>query len=49
MVGEYPGDIYGEVIRKYVTMGLMENEDDYIRLTRNGISVSNPVLAEFLS
>ena len=49
LFGEYPGDIYGEVIRKYVTMGLMENEGDYIRLTRNGISVSNPVLAEFLS
>ncbi|MGN0250469.1 MAG: radical SAM family heme chaperone HemW [Oliverpabstia sp.] len=49
LFGEYPGDIYGEVIRKYVTMGFMENEGEYIRLTRNGISVSNPVLAEFLS
>lgn len=40
--------IYGKVIKKYTDMGLMENNAEYIRLTNDGISVSNVILSEFL-
>ena len=41
-------DIYGETIRKYVKMGLMEADKQGIRLTESGISVSNVILSDFL-
>ncbi len=41
-------EIYGEIIRKYCSMGLLEETGDQIRLTRAGIHVSNSVMAEFL-
>ena len=41
-------DIYGETIRKYVKMGLMEADKQGIRLTERGISVSNVILSDFL-
>ena len=40
--------IYGKVIKKYTDMGLRENNAEYIRLTNDGISVSNVILSEFL-
>lgn len=40
--------VYGEVIDKYVKMGFLEWSGDCLRFTRAGISVSNPILAEFL-
>ncbi|MEE1031721.1 MAG: radical SAM family heme chaperone HemW [Ruminococcus sp.] len=40
--------VYGEVIDKYVKMGFLEWRGDCLRFTRAGISVSNPILAEFL-
>ena len=40
--------IYGPVLEKYEKMGLMARKDGRIYLTREGISVSNRILAEFL-
>lgn len=41
-------ELYGEVIAKYVDLGLMEEADGWVRLTKKGIDVSNVVLADFL-
>ena len=41
-------NIYGDVIKKYIQLGLLEQKGDCLYLTRRGISVSNPVLADFL-
>lgn len=41
-------DIYGAVLDRYVTMGFLEKTGTHLRFTRPGISVSNPILAEFL-
>ena len=46
--GKHLADIYGETIRKYVKMGLMEADKQGIRLTESGISVSNAILSDFL-
>lgn len=39
---------YGSVIQKYEEWNLLAWEGDYLYLTREGISVSNQVMAEFL-
>ncbi len=41
-------DVYGEVIDKYLDIGLLEYSDDNLRLTDKGLDVSNTVMAEFL-
>ena len=43
-------DVYGDVISKYTSLGLLETSRDgrYLRLTENGLDVSNTVMAEFL-
>ncbi len=41
-------DIYGEQIRKFREMGLLEENGDRFALTDHGIDVSNVVLSEFL-
>ena len=41
-------DIYGEVIKKLEKYGLVVREGDRVRLTKQGIDVSNVALAEFL-
>jgi oxygen-independent coproporphyrinogen III oxidase len=40
--------VYGSVIEKYQKLGLLEEEEGMIRLTRRGISLSNTVMADFL-
>ncbi len=40
--------IYGDVLRKYKSMGLLLEEDGRIFLSREGIHVSNSVMADFL-
>lgn len=40
--------VYGDVISKYVSYGLLERKDGRIALTREGISVSNVILSDFL-
>ena len=41
-------EIYGEVLKKYTGMGLLEEKDGRIFLTRKGIHVSNSVMSDFL-
>lgn len=40
--------VYGEVISRYVSGGFLREENGRLMLTRAGISVSNPILADFL-
>ncbi len=40
--------VYGPVVDPYVKMGLLEEREGWIRLTRRGISLSNTVMADFL-
>ena len=40
--------IYGDVLRKYKSMGLLLEEKGRIFLSREGIHVSNSVMADFL-
>ena len=40
--------IYGDVIQKLYEQGLLYRKDGRIALTKEGISVSNYVMAEFL-
>ncbi|MEE8836001.1 MAG: radical SAM family heme chaperone HemW [Eubacteriales bacterium] len=40
--------VYGSVIDRYVKLGLLEEKNGRIRLTRQGISVSNTVMEDFL-
>ena len=41
-------DVYGAIIDKYVSMKLITEENDYLRLTEKGIDVSNTILSDFL-
>ena len=41
-------EVYGEVISTMKDKGLLEEVDEYIRLTEDGIDVSNYVMSEFL-
>ncbi|MBQ9885689.1 MAG: radical SAM family heme chaperone HemW [Lachnospiraceae bacterium] len=41
-------DIYGEVLGRLMSEGLIEQQDDFLRLTDYGVDLSNYVLAEFL-
>ena len=41
-------EIYGEVLKKYKSMKLLEEKDGRVFLSREGIHVSNSVMAEFL-
>ena len=40
--------VYGKIISKYVTQGLLIEQEDHIYLSDAGIDVSNVVMAEFL-
>ncbi len=46
--GKTADRVYGDVIRHYTDLGLLERENGRIRLTRRGISLSNTVMADFL-
>jgi len=41
-------DVYSQEIKKFKNLGLMEENEEYIWLTDDGISVSNSVLCEFV-
>lgn len=41
-------EIYGNVLDKYVKLGMLENSQDRIRLTEKGLDVSNAIFADFL-
>ena len=40
--------VYGDVVEKFVGMGLLEQTDGRICFTKKGIDVSNSILCEFL-
>ena len=40
--------VYGRELDRLMAQGMVEEKDDYIRLTEKGIALSNQVLAEFL-
>ncbi len=40
--------VYGPVIEKYKSMGLLQEDDRYIMLTEEGVDVSNVIFADFL-
>ena len=46
--GENMENIYGEVLKKHRNLGLLEQKNGRIFLTRRGIHVSNGVMADFL-
>lgn len=46
--GEAIPDVYGDVLKKYEAMQLLEERGGRLFLTRDGISVSNVILADFL-
>ena len=46
--GETLEGVYGAVLTKFETMGLIKHENDRYSLTRRGIDVSNSVLCEFV-
>lgn len=46
--GREIGTIYGDVIRQYEENGLLAEKDGRIFLTREGLSLSNVVMADFL-
>ena len=49
---EYGVDLreeYNTIINKYIDYGYMEMQEDNLRLTDNGILVSNAILAEFIA
>lgn len=41
--------VYGDILEKYMKMELMCQEDNCIKLTKKGISVSNVILADFIN
>lgn len=41
-------EVYGDVIRKYQEYEMLQIEQDWLRLTPDGINVSNRILSEFL-
>lgn len=41
-------DVYGDVVSRYESAGLLERADGCVRLTRRGLSLSNVVMADFL-
>ena len=46
--GKKAEDVYGDVIVKYKTLGLIEIDGNRLRLTEKGLDVSNTVMADFL-
>jgi oxygen-independent coproporphyrinogen-3 oxidase len=39
---------YGDIIRKYIEMNMLEWNGPYLRLTRKGLLVANSICAEFM-
>lgn len=46
--GRKPAEVYKKVLDKYCGLGMLEQKQGRISLTRQGISVSNVILADFL-
>lgn len=41
-------EVYGEVLRHWMNMGVLQRDGDYVALTDAGIDVSNQIFADFL-
>ena len=48
LFGQPADELFGDIIKKYVDMGLMKKTDGHIRLTESGLDVSNSIMAEFI-
>ena len=46
--GKKMESIYGDVLKKHLSIGMLEKKESRIYLTRKGIHVSNGVMADFL-
>ena len=46
--GKNMESIYGDVLKKHLSIGMLEKKEGRIFLTRKGIHVSNGVMADFL-
>lgn len=46
--GKNMENVYGEVLKKHLEIGMLEQKGDRIYLSRKGIHVSNGVMADFL-
>lgn len=46
--GCFPEDIWGNIINKFISLGLMTEKDGFYALTQKGTDVSNSVMCEFL-
>ncbi|UCE20094.1 MAG: radical SAM family heme chaperone HemW [Gemmatimonadota bacterium] len=40
---------YGDIIKKYADMGLLERDGSFLRFTRKGLMVANTICSEFMS
>ncbi len=41
-------DVFGEVILKYKKMGMIEETNDFLRLSHDALSISNTIMADFI-
>ena len=48
LFGQSVYDLFGDVIAKYTELGLMEDKGGFIRLTEDGLDVSNAIMSEFI-
>ena len=46
--GTEPEAVYGDIIKRYITLGALAYTDGSLRLTERGLDVSNTVMCEFL-
>lgn len=48
LFGQSIDEVYGEVLKKYLALDLLWRSNGRIGLTREGISISNVILSDFL-
>ena len=48
LYGRTMREVYGDVIRRHITDGLLQEDEEYVRLTLKGMDVSNYVMSDFL-
>ena len=48
LFGQSPGELFKDVINKYIRMGFMERKDGFLRLTEDGFDVANTIMADFI-
>ena len=48
LYGRTMNEVYGDVIDRHVGDGLLQQDEEYVRLTLKGMDVSNYVMSDFL-